>query len=458
MLAGLENSEFGLAHAGELLAAAAREGAGAKRGGGRSREGAGAERGRAPSGGGRGAREREEPSGGTTERGGRASAGPDGAGAGRPRGSAPRQGGRDRGDPAGAARETPGDSRADLVFPVVLAGWAAMVAQFLKLPLAHRARADDLPGVTGTARLDRRTKNLIKRLSPGDIAIIDHRDLDRMSADALIERQVGAVVNVAASISGRYPNNGPQLLMEAGIPLVDEAGPDLFGRVSRGDHGPAARRGPLRRRGARRQGQAADHGDGAGGHGRGQGRCRRPASGVRGEHPGVHGQRGRAAGGRHRHPAAAHPHRGQARARGGARSPPPRGPGHAAVLHPGVQAAHGGRGRRRRRPARSRVPAQPHRRRHGLGLRPRAAMRRRACRARLPGRGGARAGAGRGARAGRGGLPGPGHQRGRGASARRPEGREPDRRGGHPQHPGRVPRPGESGFLQHVSHPAPGGR
>jgi uncharacterized membrane-anchored protein len=109
-----------------------------------------------------------------------------------------------------------------------------VVAQFLRFPLPHRTRTDDLPGVTGTARLDRRTKNLVKRLSPGDIAIIDHRDLDRMSADALIERQAGAVVNVAASISGRYPNLGPQLLMEAGVPLLDEAGPDVFGRVSEG--------------------------------------------------------------------------------------------------------------------------------------------------------------------------------------------------------------------------------
>jgi uncharacterized membrane-anchored protein len=109
-----------------------------------------------------------------------------------------------------------------------------MMAQFRKLPIAHRTRTDDLPGVTGTARMDRRTKNLTKRLSPGDIAIIDHRDLDRMSADALIKRQVGAVVNVAASISGRYSNHGPQLLVEAGIPLLDEAGPDLFDRVTDG--------------------------------------------------------------------------------------------------------------------------------------------------------------------------------------------------------------------------------
>jgi uncharacterized membrane-anchored protein len=109
-----------------------------------------------------------------------------------------------------------------------------MMAQFRKFPMAHRTRTDDLPGVTGTARMDRRTKDLTKRLSPGDIAIIDHRDLDRLSADALIKRQVGAVVNVAASLSGRYPNHGPQLLVEAGIPLLDEAGPDLFDRVSDG--------------------------------------------------------------------------------------------------------------------------------------------------------------------------------------------------------------------------------
>ena len=109
-----------------------------------------------------------------------------------------------------------------------------MMAQFLKLPMKHRARPDDRPGIVGPARMDRRTKNLSKRLWPGDIAIIDHTDLDRVSADALIRGQVAAVVNAAASISGRYPNYGPQLLIEAGIPLVDEAGPDLFTKVREG--------------------------------------------------------------------------------------------------------------------------------------------------------------------------------------------------------------------------------
>ncbi len=103
-----------------------------------------------------------------------------------------------------------------------------------QLPRIRRKRSDDLPGVTSTARLDRRTKNLATRLCPGDIAIIDHADLDRTGADALIGRQVGAVVNAARSISGRYPNRGPQLLLEAGIPLIDDVGPEVFDRVQEG--------------------------------------------------------------------------------------------------------------------------------------------------------------------------------------------------------------------------------
>ena len=102
------------------------------------------------------------------------------------------------------------------------------------LPWTRRGRPDDLPGVIGPARLDRRTKNLTRRLGPGDIAIIDHQDLDRVSADALVNCQVAAVVNVAPSITGRYPNMGPQQLIEAGIPLVDGVGPDVFTRVSEG--------------------------------------------------------------------------------------------------------------------------------------------------------------------------------------------------------------------------------
>jgi uncharacterized membrane-anchored protein len=84
------------------------------------------------------------------------------------------------------------------------------------------------------ARVDRRTKNITRRLKPGEIAIIDHSDLDRVSAEELIRRRVAAVVNASVSITGRYPNLGPQLLLHAGIPVIDGAGPDVMVRVADG--------------------------------------------------------------------------------------------------------------------------------------------------------------------------------------------------------------------------------
>ena len=87
----------------------------------------------------------------------------------------------------------------------------------------------------GIARLDRRTKNLTKRLRPGDIAVIDHLDIDRVSAESLVQCGVAAVVNVSASISGRYPNLGPEIIVAAGIPLLDDVGPEVFSAVRDGD-------------------------------------------------------------------------------------------------------------------------------------------------------------------------------------------------------------------------------
>lgn len=81
-----------------------------------------------------------------------------------------------------------------------------------------------LENASGRARVDRRTKDLIKRLEPGDIAVIDHEDLDRIAAEGLVEARVAGVVNAAQSISGRYPNVGPLLLAAAGIPLLDDVG------------------------------------------------------------------------------------------------------------------------------------------------------------------------------------------------------------------------------------------
>ena len=90
------------------------------------------------------------------------------------------------------------------------------------------------PGAAGTARLGKRTKDLTKRLEPGEIAIIDHEDIDRVAAEALVERRPAAVLNVAASTSGRYPNAGPRILVDAGIVLVDSLGPDVFENVRDG--------------------------------------------------------------------------------------------------------------------------------------------------------------------------------------------------------------------------------
>lgn len=88
---------------------------------------------------------------------------------------------------------------------------------------------------TGAARLDRRTKNLVRRIGPDDVAIIDHADLDRVSAEELLESGVGVVVNVSPSQSGRFPNPGPLLLVRGGVRLIDAPGAPLFDEVSEGE-------------------------------------------------------------------------------------------------------------------------------------------------------------------------------------------------------------------------------
>jgi uncharacterized membrane-anchored protein len=106
----------------------------------------------------------------------------------------------------------------------------------MRLTSLRRSRsAERLPGITGVARLDRRTKDLTKRLRPGDIAIIDHVDIDRVSADALVTCKVAAVINASKSISGRYPNLGPEILLAAGVPLLDDVGTDVFAAIREGD-------------------------------------------------------------------------------------------------------------------------------------------------------------------------------------------------------------------------------
>jgi uncharacterized membrane-anchored protein len=83
--------------------------------------------------------------------------------------------------------------------------------------------------------VDARTKRVVQRAMPGDIAVIDHEDLDGVSAEALIAAGVGGVVNASRSITGRYPNLGPLRLLEAGIPLLDSIGPLVMRKVREGD-------------------------------------------------------------------------------------------------------------------------------------------------------------------------------------------------------------------------------
>ncbi len=104
----------------------------------------------------------------------------------------------------------------------------------VRMTLPFRGKAGEPPGILAVARVDRKTKTIARRLNPGEIAIIDHADLDRVSAEELIRRKVSAVVNVSVSMTGRYPNLGPQLLLDAGIPVVDDVGSDVLVRVTDG--------------------------------------------------------------------------------------------------------------------------------------------------------------------------------------------------------------------------------
>jgi uncharacterized membrane-anchored protein len=88
--------------------------------------------------------------------------------------------------------------------------------------------------IRGTARLGRRTKELVKRLDAGEIAVIDHRNLDRIAAEELAACGVRAVLNASPSSDGSYPNTGPLILVRSGIPLID-VGSELFERITDGD-------------------------------------------------------------------------------------------------------------------------------------------------------------------------------------------------------------------------------
>ena len=282
--------------------------------------------------------------------------------------------------------------------------------------------------IRGTARLGKRTKDLVKRLRPGDIAIIDHRDIDRMAAEDLVESGVQAVVNVAPSTTGRYPEpraadlRGPAcgsstrpalrcssssttaiVITLRGGSVIGPDGVVAEGQLwdseqlalvaqrpaaadRRGDRGASPR---TRSRTSARSASCSS------------GRLKLPPLDDRLPRPPRADRRAR--------------HRLQARP---ARDPPVR-------ARP--QAGARRRGRRRRRAARGGAEAGPDHRRHGLRLGPGAALRGRAGRARLRRRQGAGPRAARAARARLQGAARARHEPGRRDAGRVRARREPDR-------------------------------
>ena len=102
------------------------------------------------------------------------------------------------------------------------------------MKFAARQRPAAPPGLVGTARVERRTRILLPRLRPGDLAVLDHLDMDRTTAQALVDAGVAAVVNASPMISGRYANLGPQVLADAGVLLVDRIGADGLAAIKDG--------------------------------------------------------------------------------------------------------------------------------------------------------------------------------------------------------------------------------
>jgi uncharacterized membrane-anchored protein len=101
--------------------------------------------------------------------------------------------------------------------------------------LSRRNGHGSVEAVEGTARLGRRTKHLVKRLAPGDVAVIDHVNIDRIAAEELIASGVRAVINASPSSNGRYPNAGPLLLAQAGVSLIDAEQGDPFELIADGN-------------------------------------------------------------------------------------------------------------------------------------------------------------------------------------------------------------------------------
>lgn len=104
----------------------------------------------------------------------------------------------------------------------------------MKMSALLSRNSSSRPGVVGTARVDRDIDRLLRRVGPGDIVVMDALDLDRITADALVEAHIAGVVNASPSISGRYPNLGPEVLVANNITLIDSTGPDVFKKIKDG--------------------------------------------------------------------------------------------------------------------------------------------------------------------------------------------------------------------------------
>ena len=226
-------------------------------------------------------------------------------------------------------------------------------------------RRPEVVELTGRARLDRRTKHLVRRLTADDVAIIDHADLDRVSAEELVESGVRVVVNVSPSSTGQFPEPRSVDAPAGGVRLVDAPGAPLFEQLTDGEWVTGSRRLRLgtaivsRPAGARRARASA--------------RPRRAAGAARGRDLAVCRQhdalsaRGRTAARRgHRLPGAPDSVPRPARARRCPRASPQARPAHRPGIHSQLQAGARRRGRRRGRAAGGGLSARRHRRRHGL--------------------------------------------------------------------------------------------
>ncbi|NLE79745.1 MAG: thiamine pyrophosphokinase [Rhodococcus sp.] len=104
----------------------------------------------------------------------------------------------------------------------------------MKMPALLSRNTETLPGISGIARVDRNTAKLLRRVGHGDIVVLDEPDLDRGVADSLVKAGVLAVINASQSISGRYPNVGPEMIVANGIVLIDSVGADVFKKIKDG--------------------------------------------------------------------------------------------------------------------------------------------------------------------------------------------------------------------------------